>query len=204
MRERQASSAAQYRSQIAGAEAEPGYFDLEALDATPPQDTDMDITFDSGEGDIEFDTVPERHASGGGVGGGRFNVMRPPTREPFRPVVASGPQGGQMREVGRVGRFPLLTDAPITEFAAPRVQARPPGGGMTPQEGVQQLREALSPGRQRLYEVRAEVAASARTSAQYNALQTAKQQAERAAIHETLPTSYDRLLGEDLYDDDLE
>ena len=211
MRERQASSAAQYRSQVAGAEAEPGYFDLEALDATPPQDTGMDITFDSGEGDIEFDTVPERHASGGGVGGGRFNVLRPPVHEPFRSVVASGPQGGQMREVGRVGRFPLLTDAPITEFAAPRVQARPPGGGMTPQEGVQQLREALSPGRQRLYEVRAviaanraEIAASARTSAQYNALQAEKTIAARAAIHHTLPTAYDRLLGEDLYDDDLE
>ena len=162
----------------------------------------MDITFDTGEGDIEFDTVPERHASGGGVGGGRFNVLRPPAHEPFRPVVASGV--GPMREVGRVGRFPVLSDAPITTFEAPRVQARPPGGGMTPQEGVQQLREALTPGRARLYEVRAEIAASARTSAQYNALQAEKTIAARAAIHHTLPTAYDRLLGEDLYDDDLE
>ena len=160
----------------------------------------MDITFDQGEGDIEFDSPPERHASGGGVGGGRFNVLRPPVHEPFRPVVASGV--GPMREVGRVGRFPLLSDAPITEFTAPRVAARPPGGGMTPQEGVQQALEALSPGRARLYEVRAELAASARTSAQYNALQAEKTMAARAAIHESLPTAYDRLLDDSFLDDD--
>ena len=167
---------------------EVGYFDIEALDQAPPDDGN-DITFDQGE-DIEFDTPPERHASGGGVGGGRFNVLRPPVREPFRPVIASGPQGGRMQEVGRVGRFAILAEQDRT----PPVE----------RESTLIPREAIIAGRARPYDFREEMQTSARTSAQYNQLQTAKQQAERAAIHKSLPTAYDRLLGDDPYDDDLE
>jgi hypothetical protein len=107
------------------------YFDLSLEDA-PPSDG-MDIEF--GGDDIEIDPGPERH--GGGVGGERFNVLRPPTREPFRPQIASGPQGGPMREVGRAGRFPILAEQDRTP-PAPREST------LIPREERPNIRELLA------------------------------------------------------------
>jgi hypothetical protein len=169
-------SAAQFRFRTREVEADPAYFDLEALDASPPDDS-MDIEF--GGDAIEFDPLPERH--GGSVGGGRFNVLRPPTREPFRPQIASGPQGGPMHEVGRVGRFAILAE----QDRAPPVPRE-----MTLIE--------------RLHQNVREPAYDQRAPNLSGHLMSSREEAARQAQHETLPTAWDRLTGEDPYDDDLE
>lgn len=112
--------------------------------------------------------------------GARFNVLRPPVREPFRPPPpVPGPQGGPMREVGRVGRFAILTEQdrePPPDYLA-EARAR-----------LEDRMTTLSPTQQRP-----------------TAVELNSRQAEvRAMQHETLPTSYDRLLGDDLFEDDLE
>lgn len=102
-----------------------------------------------------------------------------------------------MREVGRVGAFAILSDAD--------------------QEGP---RDYVAEARARLEDrVTAEArrfenpARSPRTSTRTTVAQvrqqrsdefSAKQLEQRAAIHETLPTAYDRLLGDDQFEDDLE
>jgi hypothetical protein len=182
-----AESASQYRAR--GAEADPGYFDIEALDA-PPTDDGNDITFDTGDSDIEFDPVPERHASGGGVGGGRFNVLRPPVHEPFRPQFASGPQGGRMVEVGRTGRFAILAEQDRSS-AVERESTI-----LRPERPAPRTMDLIVNGRP-VHPLGGGQAAAAQR-------QTAQQIAQRQAIHQSLPTAYDRLLGDDPYDDDLE
>jgi hypothetical protein len=117
--------------------------------------------------------------------GGRFNVLRPPVHEPFRPPPPiAGPQGGNMRQVGVVGRFAILSDAgtPAPDYVA-EARAR------------LEDRMATEPEPRGLRAIAARATAS-----QLNA----RQREHRAAVHETLPTAYDRILGDDPYDDDLE
>lgn len=84
-------------------------YDPSELESTTVATTD-DFEFGSDDVDIDIDTPP-RHG-GGRVGGERFRVDRPPPQRPqfvARPP-EPGPQGGPMREAGRVGRFAILRE----------------------------------------------------------------------------------------------
>lgn len=67
-----------------------------------------DFEFSSDEADIDIDTP--RPSGGRRVGGERFQVGRdpPPRTPPMSREIVAGPQGGPMREIARVGRFPVL------------------------------------------------------------------------------------------------
>src|SRR5271170_5889631 len=70
-------------------------------------DNDFYVSFDRDDGS-DADTTSNFRTP---AVGNRFNVMRPPVREPFRPPPSPGhQQSGNMREVGRVGRFAILTE----------------------------------------------------------------------------------------------
>ncbi len=90
-----------------------------------------------------------------------------------------------MREVGRVGRFAILADDRVDardRIAQEQRMIRP----LTHEERVAEVREARIAEQLRAREL------------------NGKQREHRAAMHATLPTAYDRLLGEDPYEDDLE
>ncbi len=140
----------------------------------------FDHDIDSERGDEAFRT-PAR--------GERFNVLRPPQREPFRPPPpVPGPQGGNMREVGRVGRFAILSDdaqeAPRDYLAEARARLEDRMASTPRQQPVRNFAEERRP-----------------SAAELNA-----RQADRRALeHETLPTAYDRLMNDDdPFEDDLE
>lgn len=146
----------------------------------PPVDT-FEVSFDTSELDTSEVTSFRAPAQGA-----RFNVLRPPAHEPFRPPPpVPGPQGGNMREVGRVGRFQILSDA-APESATP--------------DYLSEARARLEDRRARQEESREVVPNRRPTATEVNS----KQREYRAAVHETLPTAYDRLMGEDPYEDDLE
>ncbi len=84
-----------------------------------------------------------------------------------------------MREVARVGRFPIMREVD----AQTREQAQRPWG---------ELREVLRPG------VEETEPTHTPTAAQLNA----RQQAEREAIHKTCPTAYERVASDFLSDAD--
>jgi hypothetical protein len=136
-----------------------------------------EISFDLPETiDREFE---DRRSFNTPAVGGRFNVLRPPQQRPAYeppPPRVQSPQAGPMREVARVGRFAVLT--PEEE---------------TPRDYVAEARARL--------EDRAMQAVAARPTAREL---NERQREHRAAVHEQLPTSYDRLLGDDPYEDDLE
>jgi len=129
-------------------------FDSDALEqiAVAAQDEDY-ISFDRSDLDVE-DELPFQNRAAGE----RFNVLRPP-------------QQPQMREVGRVGRFPILAPDEPPPRPVPERNNSP-----RQQLHARELNEKM---REQLIE-------------------------QRAAIHESLPTAYDRLLDEDPYEDDLE
>ena len=141
-----------------------------------PQSDDFEFSTDDEEIDI-----PDR-PTGNGVGGGRFRVDRPPVREPFVAARAYGPQVGRMEEVGRVGRFALLREAdppPVVREAIDRLV------------GQQD-------------EIRHRGAEQRQTQLEARQLNT-QQQAKRAALHDKLPTAYERVAGDFLADaDDFE
>jgi len=90
-----------------------------------------------------------------------------------------------MREVGRVGRFAILTEQePSYEI-----------GQSSQSEQAREVRRVT--GNLTVAERGAERRA---TAVELNA----RQREYRAVIHEALPTAYDRLMGEDLFEDDLE
>lgn len=148
-------------------DATDGFLDL-ALEDAPQAD---DFEFGSGE-DIDIPDGPLPS------GAGRFRVDRPPPRTPFVATRVPGPQGGPMREVGRVGRFALMVEQDMQQAPAPQtatIMSVANSRGVVPQ--VRQDAEKLN----------------------------AAQQAKRAALHDKLPTAYERVAGDFLADaDDFE
>jgi hypothetical protein len=139
----------------------------------PTAEEEFGISFD--QDFSEFEGQVERPSSAE-----RFNVLRPPAHEPFRPPPPMpGPQGGNMREVGRVGRFSILAE-----------QESRPDPALRFSEALQRIRGQRDSAQQEAREM------NEKTREQVIA--------HRAAIHEKLPTAYDRLMGEDQYEDDLE
>lgn len=137
----------------------------ENIDFTgPPFSNGDEITFDTE--DIEVPVEYPRNMR-------RFRVDRPPQREPFTAVRVPGPQGGPMREVGRVGRFALLREEDRQLTPAPDLVERP-----WPERAPRQVPEA--------------------------AKLNAKQIEKRAALHEKLPTAYERIATGFLGDDDFD
>lgn len=161
-------AAGQGRPHAMTEDATDGIFDL-ALEDAPQAD---DFEFGSGE-DIELQDGPHPSMAP------RFRVDRPPPpRTPFMANRVPGPQGGPMREAGRVGRFALMVEQDLQE-QRPAMQAdldrMALNRGVVPQ--VRQDAEKLN----------------------------AAQQAKRAALHDKLPTAYERVAGDFLADaDDFE
>ena len=145
-------------------------------------DDDFQISFDHGDDWVDAESTFRTPARGE-----RFSVLRPPQREPFRPPPPiPGPQGGPMREVGRVGRFAILAEEPARDFLA---------------EARARLEDRIV---ERQFEnpARSPRTPTTMTTAQ---VRTQRQVEHRAAVHETLPTAYDRLMNEDdPFEDDLE
>jgi hypothetical protein len=101
-----------------------------------------------------------------------------------------------MREVGRVGRFAILTDqnTPPPDYLA-EARAR-----LEDREAEGRLFEnpARSP---RTQTTMTPAQVRVQRASEYNA----RQAEQRAAVHDTLPTAYDRLLtDDDPFEDDLE
>lgn len=158
------------------------------LEMAPPPVDEFNVSFDRDEGlDAEFaEARPFRTAATGA----RFNVLRPPQHEPFRPPPpVPGPQGGQMREVAQVRGYAVLAEDVVLPWDGSRPAVE--------DSATQRLQE-----QRRLLDAQSESRRESRrpTAAELNA----KQAEKRAAIHETLPTAYDRLMGDDQYEDDLE
>lgn len=155
-----------------------GFLDLRLEDAPQTDDFEFASPGETFEFGAEIPDGPQ--PTGGGVNGGRFRIDRPlPPRTPFVAARMPSPQGGVMEEVGRVGRFALLREVE----PAPR----PPRPSME-----EQHREAAETGRAR-YEQRDRVDA---------AKLNARQQAQQAAVHEKLPTAYERVASDFLADAD--
>jgi hypothetical protein len=157
------------------------------LGALIPQD-EFNISFDRDE-TLDSELGSEVRSFRTAAVGNRFNVLRPPQHEPFRPPPPMpGPQGGNMRQVGTVGRFAILSDAQQGEVARPdylaEARARLEDRMPTPRQAP--LRNFAEDRNQQAREL------------------NARQAEKRAAEHETLPTAYDRLMGEDIFEDDLE
>jgi hypothetical protein len=157
---------------------------LEEIITDPPysaSEDDTGISFDQPDFDHE---IAESRFSTPAVGN-RFNVMRPSAVRPAPPPAVRSPQAGAMREVGRVGRFAILTEQePSYEI-----------GQSSQSEQAREVRRVT--GNLTVAERGAERRA---TAVELNA----RQREYRAVIHEALPTAYDRLMGEDLFEDDLE
>jgi hypothetical protein len=165
--------------------------------AVIPQD-DFNISFDRDDA-LDSELGEEVRSFRTAAVGNRFNVLRPPQHEPFRPPPPMpGPQGGNMRQVGTVGRFAILSDAQQPGAARPDYLA----------EARARLEDRVAEERQFVNPARSPRTATTSTPAQVRAQRanefSARQAEQRAAVHETLPTAYDRLMGEDLFEDDLE
>jgi len=145
-----------------------------------------EISFD--QHDDWVDTAPNFRTP---AVGNRFNVLRPPQREAFRPPPPMpGPQGGNnMREVGRVGRFAILAEQESSSFDM--------RGSPENSREVRRITGTMTA---------AERGAEHRLAVQLRAREmSAKEREYRESVHETLPTAYDRLMNDDdLFEDDLE
>jgi hypothetical protein len=158
-------------------------------DARPPPPEALEVSFDTPELDVDaYDRGFRSPARGE-----RFNVLRPPVHEPFRPPPPTpDPLGGARRQVGQVGRFAVMTEAdppPRPDYLA-EARARL-------DDRMQRASETILSRQQPVRNFAADRMA-------YTHRVSEEQIERRAAIHETLPTAYDRLMSDDPYEDDLE